>query len=148
MKPDDEKECRGMTMCGNRCDLCKAYVKNVERRDERAELSRMWEKYYGLNIPPEDIVCDGCRSMKPDARRVDAGCPVRACVLAKGMSHCGNCAGYPCKTFGERAGLSAEEAERKAPDGFSAAEYACYLAAYDNLTRLNAYRKSPDHNGE
>ncbi len=132
-----------LTMCGYRCDLCRAYAGNVATRDQRAEQIRIWEKYYGgfQDATPESVYCEGCRCDKPDARRIDAGCPVRACVSAKGIAHCGDCADYPCDTHEQRRGLSREDARRKAGDAFNDAEYEGFLTAFDNKTRLDAYRK-------
>lgn len=141
MKTTEVKSQAEMSMCGYRCDLCKAYTPNVQRQDERAELSRVWEKYYGFHVPPEKIICDGCRCTEPGARQLDAGCPVRACVIDKDLSHCGGCADYPCGKFNERIGLSSDNAKSKQPESFDEAEYSCFLAAYDNLTRLDAYRQ-------
>ncbi len=36
-----------MTMCGYCCELCKAYVVNISRKDERERLSNVW---YNLQI--------------------------------------------------------------------------------------------------
>ncbi len=130
-----------LSMCGYRCDLCKAHSKRVRQVDEREELSRIWQKYYGFLIPPENIVCDGCRCEEPGACRLDAGCPVRPCVLDKGLNHCGECPQYPCAKFEERIGLNRNDAMKKQPEDFIAAEYECYLAAYDNRTHLNAMKR-------
>lgn len=133
---------RNMTMCGYRCDLCKAYVANIDKKDEREELSRMWKKYYGLDVPTGDIYCDGCRNMKPDAKRVDTGCTVRVCVMEKGIKHCGDCEEYPCQKFNGRIGLSFERAKKELGSDFDADEYKEYIEAYDNVTRINEYRNS------
>ena len=129
-----------IAMCGNRCDLCKAYAPNVEKEDRRAELSRAWKQYYDLNIPAEEMVCDGCRAEGPDVRRVDECCPVRPCGLARGLNHCGECGDYPCALFAARQGLSAEAARAAQGDAFDPAVYEAYLSAYDNRTRLDATR--------
>ncbi len=131
-KPDE----KAITMCGYRCDLCKAYVKNVQKHDQRAELARVWEKYYGLHYAPEEILCDGCRCMKNDARRVDNHCPVRACVMSRQLVSCADCADYPCAIFDQRTGLSYQKAQEAQGAAFDGAEYEEFLLAYDNRTRL------------
>lgn len=125
-----------ITMCGYRCDLCKAYAPNIETNDEREMLSKVWKKYYDLDIKAEQIYCDGCRCCKEDAVRIDSNCPVRQCVLQMGIDNCGDCGSFPCETFGERKGLSLEEAKEKLMADFDLEEYNNYLAAYDNLGRL------------
>jgi len=131
-----------LTMCGYRCELCKAYAPNIKKNDERNLLSQVWKKYYNLDIKEEDIYCDGCRCTRESAKRIDQNCPVRSCVLSKEIEHCGECDDFPCDTFQERKGLSSEEAKDKLKQDFDQEEYDKYLLAYDNLTRLKAYRRN------
>lgn len=126
-----------MTMCGYCCELCKAYVVNISRKDERERLSNLWHKYYDLNIPVDKIYCDGCRCDKDNAKRIDNNCPVRNCVLERGINNCGRCNEYPCATFNERIGLSFQEAKEKLGENFCQDDYDNYLLAYDNVTRLS-----------
>ncbi|MGI6518796.1 MAG: DUF3795 domain-containing protein [Bacillota bacterium] len=93
-------------MCGYLCDMCKAFAPNIKKQDERERLSVLWSKYYDLGIPAENICCDGCRSMKQNARCIDSDCPVRACALQNRIDNCGECSKYPCAVFMERKGLS------------------------------------------
>jgi hypothetical protein len=131
-----------MTVCGYRCDLCKAYAPNVERKDERAMLSKVWSKYYNLDIKSGEIKCDGCRYSREDTVRIDNNCPVRNCVTHMNIEHCGNCNSFPCSTFNERKGPSIEEAQSKLGSQFDYEEYQEYLLAYDNFTRLIEHIKN------
>lgn len=97
---------KAMTMCGYKCDLCKAYTKNIKKNDERQELSDVWHKYYGLDIPIDNIVCDGCRSKKKDAKLIDEECPVRKCVVGSKIEGCFACEDYPCDVYEERVGYA------------------------------------------
>ena len=128
-----------LAMCGYRCDLCKAFSGNVSQRDERGELSKMWKKYYDIDSSAQDIHCDGCRCGAPGVR-LDDGCPVRPCVLEKGLNHCGECGEFPCAVFTRRKGHSPEDAKAALGDAFDMEEYETYLRAYDNKTRLEALR--------
>ena len=136
-KPDE----KAITMCGYRCDLCKAYARNYRKEDRRAELAQAWMKYYGLIYKPEDIHCDGCRCMKKGAKRVDDACPVRACVLSRNINSCADCIDYPCEVFDKRTGLCYEKARKEKNDTFCDMEYEQFLLAYDNKTRLNRLKK-------
>jgi hypothetical protein len=131
---------RSLAMCGFQCDSCPAYAPNVQKKDRRRELSRAWKKYYDLEIPPEKILCDGCRATGKGARLIDRHCPVRPCVLEKGIGHCGECDSYPCSKFEERRGLSSEEARKKLGRDFDPEEYRQFLEAYDNRTRLDRFK--------
>ena len=130
-----------LTMCGYRCDLCKAFSQNIEKKDEREKLSAVWKKYYKLDIPAKNIYCDGCRCGKPDSKRLDTDCPVRDCVIKKGILHCGQCKEYPCEKSNHRKGLTFDEAKQQFGEHFDPNEYNDFLAAYDNQNTLNQYIK-------
>ncbi|WP_339791685.1 DUF3795 domain-containing protein [Tissierella sp.] len=130
-----------ITMCGYRCDLCKAFVSNIINKDEREILSNMWKKYYDLDILAEEIYCDGCRCNNENVKRIDSNCPVRKCVIDKNINNCGECIDFPCTVFNERRGLSFQEAKEKLGSDFCADEYNSNLLAYDNFTRLKEYIK-------
>lgn len=131
-----------LSMCGFRCDLCKAYAANIKKKDERPELACMWKKYYDLDGFDNNTYCDGCRSKEQNAKRVDNECPVRACVMEKGLEHCGMCPQYPCRTFMEREGLTCKKACDKFGEAFDQTEYDDFLLAYDNKTRLDTFRNT------
>ena len=139
-KPDKN----ALSMCGYKCDMCKAYAKNLGKDDKRAELSDAWHKYYGFRVEVKDIYCDGCRSRKRDAKLLDAGCPVTACVIEKGLNSCIDCGLYPCEIFAQRKGISACEAKAALKNSYSDGEYETYLLSYDNKTRIDRYRKIKD----
>ena len=131
-----------ITMCGYRCDLCKAYYRNIRKDDQRAGLSLAWRQYYGLNIGPSDMYCDGCRSSKRNAERIDHSCPVRRCVLDRGLGSCADCLGYPCEVFVQREGLCFAEAAEMQGERFNGEEFDLFLRAFDNKTRLNRLRET------
>ena len=135
-----KKPNRRFTMCGYLCDVCKAFAPNIKKKDERECLSALWRKYYDLDIPAERIYCEGCRSMKKDARRIDNNCPVRACVLQNRIDNCSQCSKYPCDVFMEIKGLSYEEARKEQGELFDEGEYEEYMLAYDNRSRLDRQR--------
>ena len=135
-----KKPNRRLTMCGYLCDICKAFASNIKKKDERECLSALWRKYYDLDINVENIYCEGCWSMKEDARRIDNNCPVRACVLQNRLDNCGQCSKYPCEVFMERKGLSYEEAKKEQGQLFDEEEYEEYMLAYDNKSRLDRQR--------
>ena len=104
---------RRLTMCGYVCDMCKAFAPNIKRKDERECLSLLWRKYYDLDIPAENIYCEGCRSTKKDAIRIDNDCPVRACVLQNRVDNCGECSKYPCEVLKRRKCMSYGESREE-----------------------------------
>lgn len=125
---------RNLTMCGYCCDMCKAFVGNIKKKDEREILTGYWNRYYGLNIPVENMNCDGCRCKRSNAHRVDDACPVRACVQSKKLNDCSECENYPCEIWNSRKGLS--HAEANTVSELDILSYYEYLGAYDNRSRL------------
>lgn len=125
---------RKLTMCGYCCDMCKAFVGNIRKKDERELLSDYWKRYFHLNIPVENMNCEGCRCKKADAHRVDDACPVRVCVQNRKLNDCSECESFPCQTFYTRKGLSHTEANEI--EELDVLSYHEYLGAYDNLSRL------------
>ena len=86
--------------CGMRCDLCLIWRPNVEKEDRREAVCAAWRKMWaGYSPDPKQVICDGCRCEREDAVRFDPACKVRACVLEKGLEHCGCCEQYPCGIF-------------------------------------------------
>lgn len=129
-----------ITMCGYRCDLCKAYSANIKKEDQRKDLSSVWKRYYGLEIKPSDIYCEGCRSFKKNAKRIDNDCPVRRCVIEKAINSCADCEKYPCEIFSQREGLCFENAKMKQGENFREEEFDKFLLAFDNKTRIDRLR--------
>ncbi|MBE5803442.1 MAG: DUF3795 domain-containing protein [Clostridiales bacterium] len=86
--------------CGMRCDLCLIYRPNVEKEDRREAICAVFSKVWpDRAFDPATIICDGCLSDKTDAILQDPECSARACVLEKGIEHCGHCDCYPCHKF-------------------------------------------------
>ena len=127
-----------LTRCGYRCDLCLAYASNVSKNPaDREKLSDGWFKYYGFRIPPERILCDGC--MAQDPRLIDKACPVRPCVIEKGLQNCAQCEDYVCDRLVERLVTYVGVRER-AGAPIPEDDYQCFIRPYENERRLSALR--------
>ena len=129
-----------ISMCGFKCGLCKAFIKNVRKNDQRQEQQNVWGKYYKLNVSIEEMKCDGCRSKKNGAKLMDSGCPVRSCVMDKKAGSCADCSEYPCETFFQREGHCYADAMNMHKEDFSEEEFETYLRAFDNKTRIDRMR--------
>jgi hypothetical protein len=125
-----------LSLCCFRCDLCLAWRPNVEHEDRRRELSDAWHEYFGFRIPPEEIVCDGC-TRDPGAKTLDSGCPVRPCVLGRGLENCSACGDYPCDRIRERLIVFEElTAGRQVPAG----DRELFIRPYENRVRIEELR--------
>ena len=80
-----------LSRCGYRCDLCAARSDDPEIRQKLVD---GWYKYFGhQNYTAENVRCDGCLH---DGLLADKNCPVRACVIKKGLKNCAHCIEFPC----------------------------------------------------
>ena len=134
-----------LTRCGYRCDLCLAYKANVEKQDRRAELSDGWEKCFGFRIPADKIYCEGC--MTPgNPKLIDSKCPVRACVITKGLNNCSQCPEYPCQTSNKRAVVYEKVVKDK--KNITESDRTLFIKPYENKVRLDELKRhrinSPD----
>jgi Protein of unknown function (DUF3788)/Protein of unknown function (DUF3795) len=124
-----------LTRCGYRCDLCLAYSENVKKEDRRKLLSDGWHKYFGIDIKPHEIICDGC--LKGDCngnKLLDNGCPVRHCVIDKGLENCSQCDEFQCPKIKERL-VDFEELKMK-HGKIHPADRKLFISAYENGKRL------------
>ena len=128
-----------LSRCGYRCDLCLAYRSNIEVNPaNQPTLSDGWHKYFGFRIPAEQIICDGCLAENP--RLIDEACPVRPCVLERGLANCAECTDYVCEKLSERL-VVYETLADKSPHPIPAEERACFIAPYENKARLDRLRR-------
>lgn len=130
-----------ITRCGYRCDLCLAYIHNLERNPlNRQLLSDGWFKYFGFRIPAEQICCDGCLAEQADL--IDKDCPVRSCVIQRGVENCSFCTAYGerCTLLAERQ-VVREEVEKRCGFQIPTEDYQLFIRPYENRRRLDALRK-------
>jgi hypothetical protein len=129
-----------VTRCGYRCDLCLAYRPNVEGDGaNQQKLSDGWFKYFGFRLPPEQIVCDGC--MAADPKLIDDSCPVRPCVMEKGLDNCAQCDQYACERLKERL-VVYEDVRKRIDAEIPEDDYLCFIRPYENKRRLDSLRAS------
>jgi hypothetical protein len=130
-----------LTHCGYRCDLCLAYKLNIEKHPEnRQKLSDGWHKYFGFRLPPSAIYCDGC--MSEDPRLIDQGCPVRPCVIERGLENCAKCGDYDgCERLAQRL-VTYEGVKERMVEEIPEDDYERFIRPYENKRRLDALRGS------
>jgi len=129
-----------ISRCGYRCDLCLAYKPNIEADPENPRrLSAGWRRYFGLRIPPENIVCDGC--LAKDPQLIDKNCPVRLCVIEKGISTCAECTAYICEKLEELL-VVFEDIRKQREDPIPDEDRRLFIFPYENRDRLEILRRS------
>ncbi|MCJ7543129.1 MAG: DUF3795 domain-containing protein [Phycisphaerae bacterium] len=126
--------------CGFRCDLCPAYRENVTGPEHQRRIAEGWRTLYDIKgVGPDDVYCDGCRDMRPEARRVDVRCKVRPCVLGRGLAHCGQCPDYPCATM-KHLPQTRGQVEQWTGRALSDQEYRLFVHPYESTPFLAAER--------
>jgi hypothetical protein len=89
--------------CGFRCDICPAYFKNIKDSEYQLIISEGFLKYYGFDLSPDKIYCEGCTSEKTDPILLEFNCPVRKCTTERGLGNCASCDDYYCSKLKGRA---------------------------------------------
>lgn len=127
-----------VTRCGYRCDLCLAYGPNIDENPEYPKiLSDGWYRYFGFRIEPDKLFCDGCMASNDnDINLIDKGCPVRPCVIEKGLENCSGCDNYICDDLEERV-VSVEELEEELGDKIPEEDYLRFIKPYENKKRFD-----------
>lgn len=117
--------------CGFLCSDCRAYKENIYSDTDQERLSVVFEKLYGYTIAPKAVHCDGC--LEPDEnnpRRLGTErCPIRDCVLEKGIIHCGRCDIFSCDLM-ERHLATVETVVTRARTMLTPEEYRDFVEPY------------------
>jgi hypothetical protein len=76
--------------CGMYCGVCGVYIAD---RDNNLKFKESLTKVYGVSV--DEIKCKGCLSDEPFV--LCQACPVKSCVIEKGLGGCHQCDDFPCK---------------------------------------------------
>lgn len=130
-----------ISFCGYRCELCPAYKDNIANEEERQKVSDGWFKYYGFQIPAEEIYCDGCLADdSTNPRRIDPDCEVRACALERDLPNCAHCDDFMCEKLSKKIIDTKKIAERVGRSILDE-DYDRFVKPYDSAKRLKDLRK-------
>ena len=77
--------------------------------------------------------------MAENPKLIDQSCPVRPCVIEKGLDNCSQCDLYICEKLKERLVVYAEVKNRINAE-FPEDDYLCFIRPYENKLRLDALR--------
>ena len=88
--------------CGLDCEKCDARLATLNNDDElRRKTAELWSKLNSADITPEMINCTGCRLDGVKTPFCGFICPIRKCVMGKGLATCADCKDvYECATLG------------------------------------------------
>ncbi len=127
-----------LSYCGFRCDLCLAYRPNIEKHPDSAQsLSDGWHTYFGFRIPPEKIICEGCRSQS--LTTLDSECPVRPCANSRQVENCAACEGYICEKLSSRL-IDFQSIQKDFVRPIPEEDRSRFIFPYENVHRLARLR--------
>ena len=95
--------------CGLVCSNCPTFL--ATQNDDDAARKRTVDLYaekFGLNLRPEDINCDGCKSEGGKLIGYCQSCEIRLCCRDKGLENCARCSDQPCEKITEFHKFSAD----------------------------------------
>ena len=79
--------------CGLDCEACDARIATLnDDRALREKTARHWSELNGVEITPDMINCEGCRTGGAKTPYCESLCPIRQCAMGKGVGTCGDCA--------------------------------------------------------
>lgn len=125
------------TCCGMRCEICPASHLHRERAD-LARAAQLWAELFDVHLAPEQIACGGCRG--ETSALLDKSCPVRPCVMGKGIDDCSQCPDLPCEKL-KRRWVSREETEARLGRKIQEDDYRKYVLPFENASYLGSVRR-------
>ncbi len=67
----------------------------------RKKTARLYSEKFGLDVEPEDINCDGCKSEGDNRLEYCRSCAIRRCCREKGLENCVFCVDQPCEALNQ-----------------------------------------------
>ncbi len=126
--------------CGFRCDRCVAFKDNAKHHADRVRGSAAWAKYYGVQVPPQQIQCHGCLAGRVEGVRwPDPKCRIRPCAAKHQAATCAECEEYGCSLLESRM-AGCDRVVERFRGRIEARDFARFIAPYDRRANLEARR--------
>jgi len=135
-----------ISKCGANCGRCPAYKENLITEEDRQRVSDRFDQYFGIQIKPDAIYCDGCHM--PDADNpvlliTCLNCKIRECAIQTGVETCAHCSGYPCEDLKALASrIDREKIASRIGTPIPEEDYLIFIEPYELLKHLNEIRAS------
>jgi hypothetical protein len=82
--------------CGLVCSDCPTFLATQNNDDvARQKTADLYAVKFGLNLKPEDINCEGCKSEGGKLIGYCLTCEIRRCSREKGLANCARCDEQP-----------------------------------------------------
>jgi hypothetical protein len=70
---------------------------------------------------------------------LDQGCPVRPCVIERGLENCAQCEEHVCDRLRQRL-VTYDGVKERVAEEIPEDDYRCFIEPYENKKRLDALR--------
>ena len=87
-----------ISYCGIDCSECESYL--ATQADSHMERMRIAEQClieFNVNMKPEEINCNGCKSDRVKCSFAATMCEIRKCNIEKSQPYCAVCSEYRCE---------------------------------------------------
>ncbi len=86
--------------CGLVCSNCPTFLATKNDDDvAREKTAALYAEKFGLDLKPEDINCEGCKSVRGKLIGFCQVCEIRRCCSEKGLENCTLCDEQPCENL-------------------------------------------------
>jgi hypothetical protein len=84
--------------CGLVCSDCPTFLATqIDDDVARQKTANLYAEKFGLNLKPQDINCDGCKSDGGKLIGYCLTCEIRRCCREKALEDCAQCDDQPCE---------------------------------------------------
>ena len=134
--------------CGFNCGHCAAYKENAKTDDDRQRGSEGWKKYFGFQMRPDRMYCDGCQT--PDDRNpvlLARSCAIRKCAMMNGVETCAHCSAFRVCMHDLRiheADVDRKKMEAELGMLIPEEDYTAFIRPHEHLKNLDRIRASLD----
>jgi len=77
--------------------------------------------------------------MADNPKLIDQGCPVRPCVIERGLDNCSQCQDYVCEKLAQRL-VAYEDVRQRVGVEIPEEDRRCFIRPYENKKRLDALK--------
>lgn len=87
-----------ISYCGIDCSKCESYLATQNDSDmERKKIAEQCRIEFHVDLKPEEINCNGCKSDGVKCAFAETLCEIRKCNMEKSQPYCAVCSEYKCE---------------------------------------------------
>ena len=109
---DENMSDKMISCCGLACADCPAHI--ATKNDDQSLREKTAKEWSAPNyeVPPEEVICDGCRAGGRLFSHWSETCTVRLCVNERSLENCAYCDDYLCDKLEHVLGMMGASARK------------------------------------